>query len=119
MLYLCAQPLKGRSPPSRAPEGTEGKLARGVLSIRRSARDGRFLERALLSRATRRLGRRANGLGELAGTYYQVGPVEQYLMLTGRVYFRGLVYDDLHRLQFDLETTSLNPERGRIFLISI
>src|SRR3989440_1384670 len=84
-----------------------------------SARDGRFLERALLSGATRRLGRRANGLGELAGTYYQVGPVEQYLILTGRVYFRGLVYDDLHRLQFDLETTSLNPERGRIFLVAI
>jgi DNA polymerase elongation subunit (family B) len=60
-----------------------------------------------------------NGLGELTDTYYQVGPVEQYLMQTGRVYFRGLNFEDLHRLQFDLETTSLDPHRGRIFLIAI
>jgi len=84
-----------------------------------SARDGRFLERALLSGASRRLGHRVSSLSELSDTYYQVGPVEQYLMLTGRVYFRGLNYEDLHRLQFDLETTSLDPHRGRIFLISI
>jgi DNA polymerase elongation subunit (family B) len=40
-------------------------------------------------------------------------------MATGRVYFRGLAYADLHRLQFDLETTSLSPKRGRIFLIAV
>src|SRR6266702_4789571 len=84
-----------------------------------SARDGRMLEQALCTGASRRLGRKVTNLNDLQDTYYRVGPVEQYLMLTGRVYFRGLVYDDLHRLQFDLETTSLNPERGRIFLISI
>src|SRR5713101_1761578 len=84
-----------------------------------SARDGRFLERALLTGASRRLGRRVAGLSELATTYYQVGPVEQYLMQTGRVYFLGLNFEDLHRLQFDLETTSLDPHRGRIFLIAV
>ena len=84
-----------------------------------SARDGRFLERTLLQGASRRLGRQVQTLGELANTYYQVGAVEQYLMQTGRVYFRGLTFDDLHRLQFDLETTSLDPHRGRIFLIAI
>src|SRR5256884_8841142 len=40
-------------------------------------------------------------------------------MLTGRVSFRGMVYDDLHRLQFDLETTALDPHRGRIFMVSL
>jgi len=50
---------------------------------------------------------------------YRVGPVEQYLMLTGRVFFRGLTYDDLHRLQFDLETTALQSDHGRIFLIAV
>ena len=40
-------------------------------------------------------------------------------MATGRVYFRGLAYTDLHRLQFDLETTALNPQRGRIFLVAV
>src|SRR6266852_7074969 len=84
-----------------------------------SARDGRALERALCVGASRRLDRKITSLNDLQDTYYRVGPVEQYLMLTGRVYFRGLAYDDLHRLQFDLETTSLNPERGRIFLVSI
>src|SRR5713226_2180838 len=84
-----------------------------------SARDGRFLERALLTGASRRLGRRVAGLSELSDRYYQVGPVEQYLMQTGRVYFRGLAYEDLRRLQFDLETTSLDPHRGRIFLIAV
>src|SRR2546423_11660602 len=84
-----------------------------------STRDGRMLEQALCTGASRRLDRKVTNLNDLQETYYRVGPVEQYLMLTGRVYFRGLVYDDLHRLQFDLETTSLNPERGRIFMVSM
>ncbi len=48
-----------------------------------------------------------------------MGPVEQYLMSSGRVYFRDMNYEDLHRLQFDLETTALDPHRGRIFLVAI
>lgn len=84
-----------------------------------SARDGSFLERTLCTGASRRLGRRITSLNDLADDYYRVGPVEQYLMLTGRVYFRGLTYQDLHRLQFDLETTALDPHRGRIFMVAI
>lgn len=84
-----------------------------------TARDGHWLERVLLTGASHRLGHRVKSLGELSDTYYQVGPVEQYLMQTGRVYFRGLAYEDLHRLQFDLETTALDPHRGRIFLIAV
>ena len=83
------------------------------------ARDGRTLEQELTTGASKRLGRRVSSINELPDTYYRVGPVEQYLMLSGRVYFRGLAYEDLHRLQFDLETTSLDPHRGRIFLIAI
>jgi DNA polymerase I len=84
-----------------------------------SARDGRMLERELLAGASRRLNRKITSLSALDDTYYRVGPVEQYLMLTGRVFFRGMAYHDLHRLQFDLETTSLDPARGRIFLVAI
>ncbi len=40
-------------------------------------------------------------------------------MSSGRVYFRDMNYEDLHRLQFDLETTALDPHRGRIFLVAI
>jgi DNA polymerase, archaea type len=93
--------------------------AEGTYRYLLSARDGRFLERELLRGAARRLGRQLKGLGELSESYYQVGPVEQYLMQKGRVYFLGLTFEDLHRLQFDLETTSLDPHRGRIFLIAI
>jgi DNA polymerase, archaea type len=84
-----------------------------------SARDGRVLERAVVSGATQRLGRAVKTLYDIEDSYYWVGPVEQYLMATGRVYFRDLVYAKLHRLQFDLETTSLSPQRGRIFLVAV
>jgi DNA polymerase, archaea type len=84
-----------------------------------SARDGRVLERALLAGASQRLNRRIASLSALGDTYYRVGAVEQYLMSTGRVFFRGMAYHDLHRLQFDLETTSLDPARGRIFLVAV
>jgi DNA polymerase elongation subunit (family B) len=76
------------------------------------------LERVLLRGAARRLGQRPRSLAELEG-YYAVGPVEQYLMQTGQVYFRGLAYEQLHRLQLDLETTALDPHRGRIFLAAV
>src|SRR4030095_8490614 len=44
---------------------------------------------------------------------------EQYLVATGRTYFRDLTFDQLHRMQFDLETTGLDPERDRIFMIAV
>ncbi len=38
---------------------------------------------------------------------YRVGsPVQQYLMQTGRTCFGGMAFDDLHRLQLDIETYS-------------
>jgi DNA polymerase I len=98
----------------RVLDGPEGSL-RYLLT----ASDGRKLERLLLEGASRRLGRQITSLNDLPGEYYRVGPVEQYLMQSGRVYFRGLAYEDLLRLQVDLETTSLNPQRGRIFLAAI
>ncbi|GCE03932.1 DNA polymerase domain-containing protein [Dictyobacter aurantiacus] len=83
------------------------------------ARDNRLLERTILEGAGHRLRRPFNTLNELGDAYYRVGPVEQYLMSTGKVYFRGMTYQDLHRLQFDLETTALDPHRGRIFLVAV
>jgi DNA polymerase elongation subunit (family B) len=84
-----------------------------------SARSGRALDRALLEGARRRLGRPVKGLYDLPDDYYRVGPVEQYLMQSGQVSFRGMRYADLHRLQFDLETTALDPQRGRIFMAAV
>jgi DNA polymerase I len=84
-----------------------------------SARDGRALRQAILFGAARRLGREVQSLRDLTEDYYSVGAVEQYLMATGRVYFRDMVYADLHRLQFDLETTGLSPAKDRIFLVAV
>jgi len=44
---------------------------------------------------------------------------EQYLIGSGRTYFKGMEWGDLHRLQFDLETYALAPNDGGIFLVAI
>jgi DNA polymerase elongation subunit (family B) len=90
----------------------------GELRFRVSANDGAALARAVLRGASHRLGRRVGHLKELEHVLV-LPPEEQYLVATGRTYFRGLVFDDLHRLQFDLETTGLDPARDRIFLVSV
>lgn len=90
----------------------------GSLRYLLSAVDGRVLREAALRGASRRLGRRVTSLRDLRG-YYAVGPAEQYLMLSGRTAFGGMTFDDPHRLQFDLETTSLRPEAGRIFMVAV
>jgi DNA polymerase elongation subunit (family B) len=46
-------------------------------------------------------------------------PEEQYLVATGRTYFKSLAFDHLRRMQFDLETTGLDPDCNRIFLIAV
>jgi len=47
-------------------------------------------------------------------------PVEQYFISKEKRLFKGFEdYDDVTRLVFDLETTSLEPKDGRIFMIGI
>jgi len=47
-------------------------------------------------------------------------PVEQYLIQKEKRLFKGYSeYNDITRLVFDLETTSLEPKDGRIFMIGI
>jgi DNA polymerase elongation subunit (family B) len=92
----------------------------GSLRYLISAQDGRALVSAILDGATRRLGRRISHLRDLGkDTVLALAPEEQYLVTSGRTYFRDLSFDHLRRLQFDLETTGLNPERDRIFLIAV
>ncbi|ULH17031.1 ribonuclease H-like domain-containing protein (plasmid) [Deinococcus sp. KNUC1210] len=90
----------------------------GSLRYLLSAQDGQQLRQAVLNGASRRLGQRVSSLHDLSD-YYHVGAVEQYLMRSGQTYFKGLAFDDPHRLQFDLETTSLTPQTGRIFMIAV
>ncbi|MAG37163.1 MAG: DNA polymerase [Dehalococcoidia bacterium] len=47
--------------------------------------------------------------------------VSQYLMRRGRTLFGGLAFEDLHRLQLDIETTSLQPEapEARVLMVAL
>jgi DNA polymerase elongation subunit (family B) len=85
-----------------------------------SARDGRTLANAVLRGATERLGAKVEHLGDLPReSILALPPEEQYLVASGRTYFRDLPFDEMHRLQVDLETTGLDARRDRIFMISI
>ncbi|RKH02000.1 DNA polymerase II [Corallococcus sp. CA047B] len=92
----------------------------GALRYVVSADDGRALGAAVLRGASSRLGQRVGHLRDLGPHAALVlPPEEQYLVATGRTYFRDLVFDDLRRLQFDLETTGLDPATDRIFLVAV
>jgi len=52
--------------------------------------------------------------------FLMLTPVEQYLISKEKRLFKGFdEYNDITRLVFDLETTSLEPKDGRIFMIGL
>ena len=92
----------------------------GTLRFLVSAQDMRTLKSAVLQGARERLGARLTSLRELGQeSILALPPEEQYLVATGRTYFRDLSFDDLHRLQFDLETQGLDPAVNRIFMVAV
>jgi DNA polymerase I len=128
-LGACLAPARGsdvgafarcHAPAGRGRVVYEELAGAGALRFLVRADDGRFLGDAVLRGAARRLGRPVRHLRELDGReVLALPPEEQYLVASGRTYFRGLGFDDLRRLQLDLETTSLDPDEGRIFLIAV
>jgi DNA polymerase, archaea type len=92
----------------------------GTLRFLVDAPDSRWLRRTILDAASRRHGRQLSHLGALGDdVVLALPPDEQFLAITGRTYFRDLAFDDLHRLQFDLETTGLDPRHDRIFMVAV
>jgi DNA polymerase elongation subunit (family B) len=92
----------------------------GELRFLVTARSGGELANAVLHGASRRLDRPVEHLRALGAEHVlALPPEEQYLVASGRTYFRGLAFDDLHRLQFDLETTGLDASRDRIFMVAV
>jgi DNA polymerase I len=92
----------------------------GQLRYRVDAEDGRALTAAVLAGARRMLGRKLERLRDLGAEHVlSLPPEEQYLVATGRTYFRGMVYDQLVRLTLDLETTGLDAQSDRLFLIAL
>lgn len=109
------------------PEGTAGTQVQyreldgpGALRFLVHADDLRTLRSAVLKGASRRFARQVEQLSDLGKEYVLVlPPEEQYLVSTGRTYFRDMAFDDLRRLQFDLETTGLDARRDRIFMVAV
>jgi DNA polymerase I len=92
----------------------------GALRFHVSADSGKALTAAVLRATSARLGRRVEHVSELdKSSVLSLPPEEQYLVDSGRAYFRDLRFDQLRRLQFDLETTGLDARRDRIFMIAI
>jgi DNA polymerase, archaea type len=92
----------------------------GALRYLVRAHDGRSLIGWLLAGVGRRTGRTPGHIREVdPGRVLMLAPEEQYLVASGRTYFRGMLFDDLRRAQFDLETTGLDPRRDRIFLCAV
>ena len=92
----------------------------GALRYLVSADNYKTLINAILLGATRRLGRRIEHIRDLgAESVLSLPADEQYLVATGRNYFRDLSFDQLRRMQFDLETTGLFAEHDRIFMVSV
>lgn len=69
--------------------------------------------------SNKRDGGDAQSLDDLRGVILAWPPIDQFLILSGRTLFKGMRYPDLRRLQFDLETTGLDEDRDRIFMISM
>ena len=58
--------------------------------------------------------------GEHKEYFMTLPPTEQYLIQSGKRLFKGFEdYNDVHRLQFDIETTGLDPKKNTMFLIGI
>ncbi len=77
------------------------------------------VESTVVETWNKRTGSQAQSFADLTEFLAIWPPIEQLLMLTGRTYFKGMEFADLRRLQFDLETTGLNEQRDRIFMISL
>lgn len=57
---------------------------------------------------------------DFSKNFVMFSPTEQFLIQTGKRLFKGMDdYDDVHRLQFDLETEGLFASRNAIFQIGI
>ncbi len=70
---------------------------------------------------------KASGYQDLEEIYFFPDAVTQYLMQSGRTLFKGMQFEDLHRLQLDIETYTSPPYRfsnaaregDRIILIAL
>ena len=57
---------------------------------------------------------------DFSKNFVMFSPTEQFLIQSGKRLFKGMDdYDDVHRFQFDLETTGLFPSKDSVFQIGV
>ncbi len=58
---------------------------------------------------------------EHAGVCQYGSAIKQFMVASGLTLFQGMVFDDLNRMQIDIETTTLDPElaEASIFMVSV
>lgn len=102
--------LLGGDPPANTPEADLSRLAGGELNVlaQFQALGAYFDARAALR-------------DERAAHLAYGGATRMALVRAGITLFKGMAFEDLHRLQFDLETEGLDPapENARILLIAL
>ncbi len=91
----------------------------GALRFVVRADDMATLSAAVVRAASRWRGHAIGHVRDLDDSVLVLAPEEQYLVASGRTYFRDLAFDELRRVQIDLETTGLDPQRDRIFMIAV
>ena len=92
----------------------------GTLRYLVSADSGQVLATEVLACASRRAGRHSRTCATSARRRRCCcRPRSSTSSRRGAPSFRDLAYDQVHRLQFDLETTGLHADRDRIFLIAM
>ena len=70
---------------------------------------------------------KVSGYGELEILHLVADPAAHYLLQTGKTLFKGLAFEELHRMQLDIETYTTSPHRfsnarregDRIILIAL
>ena len=104
----------------RRRSSTGPRIAAGRVPLPGLTGDLDEIETSLVETVNNWDGGDAQTLADLRGLVLVWPPVEQFLILTGRGRTSsGMRFDDVRRFQFDLETTGLNDERDRIFMISM
>ncbi|CAN5741607.1 DNA polymerase domain-containing protein [soil metagenome] len=116
--------------PWRLCERSEGRTNHRGITVRERSGEGTLrdfvrgddmqsLTTAVLRSARDWLGHSVGHLRDLGTMVHSLPPEEQYFVASGRTYFKGLPFADARRMQFDLETTGLDPQRDRIFMIAV
>lgn len=111
---------------------TDPDLTEGILKVRElegdhplrylvGSKSDRQLQKQIVGNHNRKHHAGIQSLFDLKkiNAVYSLSAIEQFLVKSGITHFKGLEWVKVHRLCFDLETSSLNPAEGEILAIAV